>query len=326
MSHKVINQHTVSQSYLRFFANKDEQTYVFDKLQKKTFPTNIRNVASGRYFYDFPEGLPPDENGEELPNQIVEKFFSEIEGEYPKKINKIISTYNLANPDKVYSMPIYTDKDKAEMAMLMTFQILRTKEFRAGLVEGHEKFTKSLLDRFIQEDDPGFDPGSYKLQVNNEFHSVLQAQHLANPEFIEKMALTLMNHIWMVYVNLTDFPFYTSDTPIVKRANKEHEFMSYGGYGSEGIEIHYPLSGKFLLSLVERSYFEDLEVLENRFYPLDKEEYIQYQNSLQISHAYRQVFCAEDMFKMALDFCKQYPNACKEDKNRVSVFAFGREY
>ncbi|MFR9709677.1 DUF4238 domain-containing protein [Paenibacillus sp. MB22_1] len=322
---KVINQHTVSQSYLRFFANKAEQIYVFDKLQKKTFPTHIRNVASGRYFYDFPEGLPPDEEGE-LPDQIVEKFFAEIEGEYPKKINKIIATYHMAHPDKVYSMPAFSLEDKMEITGLITLQILRTKEFRAGLVELHEKFTKSLLDRFIQEDESEFDPDSYELKIKNEFYSVLQAQQLANPEFLDSMTQTLMNHIWVVFVNLTDLPIYTSDTPIVKHANKDDKFISYGGYASEGIEIHYPLNSKFVLTLMDRRYFKDMEALENCFLPLDNVENIKYLNGLQISHAYRQVFCAEDKFDMAFDYCKQYPDACEEAKNRVSVHAFGRKY
>lgn len=322
---KVVNQHTVPQSYLRFFANKNEQIYVFDKLQKKVFPTQIRNVASGRYFYDFPEGLPQDEEGE-LPDQIVEKFFAEIEGGYPKKINKVITTFHMAHPDKVYTMPAFTDEDKFEWAGLITLQILRTKESRARFVEAHEKFTKSLTDRFIQEDDPDFDPDSYDFKVKNEFHSVLQAQQLANPELLDSMAQALMNHIWIVFVNLTDMPFYTSDTPIVKRANKHDKLISFGGYASEGIEIHYPINSKFTISLMERSHFKEMEALENCFYPLNNVENIKYQNSLQISQAYRQVFCAVNRFDMAFDFCVQYPEACSDVKNRLSLHAFGRKY
>lgn len=327
MADKVVNQHTVSQSYLRFFANQQEQTVVFDKLQKKTFSTNVRNVASGRYFYDFPkEALPQDENGQELPEQLVEKFFSEIEGEYPKKFNKIISAYNLGNPEKLYKQPVLTKEDREELSVLMTLQVLRTKEFRAELVQGREKLMKALLDRFIQEDDPGFDVNSYKLQLKKEFLPLLQAEQLANPKFLIEMSQTLMNHVWMIMVNLTNLPFYTSDTPIVKKGNIEHPYMSYSGYASEGIEIYYPLTSKFALSLADRRYFKDLELFENRFYPLKDEENIKYLNGLQISQAYRQVFCIENKFDMAFDYCKQFPDACIEDKSRVSVFAFGREY
>ncbi|MGO4732176.1 DUF4238 domain-containing protein [Paenibacillus sp. 2KB_22] len=325
-SNKVINQHTVSQSYLRFFANKQEQTYVFDKLQSKAFPTHIRNVASGRYFYDFPEGISPDEEVK-LPDQFIEKLFSEIEGEYPKKIRKIISSYYMSHPEKVYTLPVFSGDDKLEMAELMALQILRTKEYRAGIIELYEKFNKSLLDEFIQEEDPDFDHNSYELKFNDEFSSVLHATQLLNPEFIDNMAQILEKHIWLVLVNKTELPFYTSDTPVVKRANIENEFISYGGYASEGIEIHYPLNSKFTLSLVERSHFKDLESKENCFIPLDDVETIKYQNSLQISQAYRQVFCAENKFDMAFDFCREYPDICN-DKNqqRVDVHAFGRKY
>lgn len=103
----------------------------------------------------------------------------------------------MAHPDKVYSMPAFSDEDKAELAGLITLQILRTKEFRAGLVESHEKFTKSLMDRFVLEDVPDFDTYSYELKIKKEFYSVLQAQQLMNPKFLDNMAQTLMNHIWM---------------------------------------------------------------------------------------------------------------------------------
>ncbi|MBK7841722.1 MAG: DUF4238 domain-containing protein [Candidatus Obscuribacter sp.] len=59
MSHKIVNQHYVAQSYLSSFANEKEQLYVFDKVSRKVFPTKIRNIASEREFNDYSATLDP---------------------------------------------------------------------------------------------------------------------------------------------------------------------------------------------------------------------------------------------------------------------------
>jgi uncharacterized protein DUF4238 len=50
---KVKNQHTVPQSYLRRFAVQRDMIWVFDKVTRRSFLTNVRNVASEAGFYDF---------------------------------------------------------------------------------------------------------------------------------------------------------------------------------------------------------------------------------------------------------------------------------
>ena len=46
-------QHYVPQFYLKRFSTDGHSVFVFDKFTQKVFRTNIANVASGRYFYDF---------------------------------------------------------------------------------------------------------------------------------------------------------------------------------------------------------------------------------------------------------------------------------
>ncbi len=54
---KVKRQHYVPQLYLKQWHNdkSDEQIYVYDKTLKKSFSSNIKNIASSNYFYDYPE-------------------------------------------------------------------------------------------------------------------------------------------------------------------------------------------------------------------------------------------------------------------------------
>ena len=52
---KVKNQHYVPQFYLKQWANNKEQLFVYDKKQKKSFTSNVKNVVSSKFFYDFPK-------------------------------------------------------------------------------------------------------------------------------------------------------------------------------------------------------------------------------------------------------------------------------
>ncbi|WPS88598.1 DUF4238 domain-containing protein [Brevibacillus halotolerans] len=324
---KVKNQHTVPQSYLRFFADPQEKLFVFDKLGKKTFLSNVRNVAADRFFYDFPEEYSPSKHGfEEIPDQFVEKVLGEYDGRYPKQINNIISTFNLSHPDKVWETPLFTKENKVELAVLLSIQIFRTREFRDFLSQGQEKITKMLIDRLMSNENPDYNPDALKVEIKKDLLPIEQARFLIDPEVVLEMTTTLMKHIWTVGVNLTDFPFYTSDNPVVKYANREDPYRSFNGYGSEGIAIYYPLNSKFMLSLFEREYFEDAEILEDYFLPIENVEYVKHFNSLQISECQRQVFCREDKFEMAFEFCRMYPEACKEDKHKISIYSMGREY
>ena len=74
----VANQHYVPQSYLRRFATGGGQVYVFDKSQAKQFKSNIKNVASERYFYD----LPADEADKDADLQRLEKIFQKVEDRF----------------------------------------------------------------------------------------------------------------------------------------------------------------------------------------------------------------------------------------------------
>jgi hypothetical protein len=71
---QVINQHYVPQSYLKNFSSDRTRIFVFDKFKQRNFKTNVRNVASERAFYDFPQSIDQPEDV-----QVIERVFSELE-------------------------------------------------------------------------------------------------------------------------------------------------------------------------------------------------------------------------------------------------------
>src|SRR5437870_4576837 len=78
---KTKRQHMVPRSYLVRFCQDGERLFAFDKGTRKTFPTNVMNIAQERYFYDMLEDLAakayPDQN---VDIQFVEKSFAQMEG------------------------------------------------------------------------------------------------------------------------------------------------------------------------------------------------------------------------------------------------------
>jgi len=109
---KVKKQHFVPQFYLSQWAieNNPKQIYVFNKENSKVHISNIRDTASAKYFYDYPqlkeeqknnwiEKLKNDESLEEnqidemikfTEEQIIEKALGELESYNAPIINNII--------------------------------------------------------------------------------------------------------------------------------------------------------------------------------------------------------------------------------------------
>lgn len=106
----------------------------------------------------------------------------------------------------------------------------------------------------------------------------------------------LMNHIWVVFVNHSPLPFYTSDHPVAHTPHAQHPHLSMNGYNSEGIEIAFPVSPKVLIALSERKFFKDLEAIENSILEITDEQNVIYYNAMQVSNSFRQVFSSTNAF------------------------------
>jgi hypothetical protein len=314
------NQHYVPQFYLKYFADNDK-LYVFDKINKKSFLTNVRNIASENYFYDLPLELISDDMKDEfsaVDKQELEKVMASIEYYCKNNFDSLITSFVLGNPKRLYDMDILTDDLRSEMAFFMATQVLRTKEFREFIVEFHEKFNKVLIDRIGPKKIESYSPEAFRLKVKKEIEPVLHAQFLADNKTIDEIALILAKHIWIIGVNNTGMSFYTSDNPIVRRGHKKDKFMSYNGLASQGVEICYPINSQLILILYERTYFEKASSSENRFVRLNTQA-VQYYNSLQVIQSYRQLYCREDDFSLVKSIGAKNPKIYSKDKNRIKT-------
>ncbi|MBA9042381.1 hypothetical protein HNP21_005516 [Bacillus aryabhattai] len=329
---KVKNQHYVPHSYLKYFANKKEQVWVYDKQTDKKFISNIDSVASERYFYDvhFDQILDSllkidsisDDDKEELKRildetdyssseeakksmeQSIESFFSQkVEGNFKKFLDNIRSRYTM-RPSPLFSQA-FTNEERAHLSVLLGFQIVRSKEFRESYFEMKESMTQSIVDMVASSYDENYEKGSIVFRPRLE-SKPLEHANLIQSEFPFKIAEALSSHYWFVGINQTELPFYTSDNPIVKYAHKEDSFGGMGfGYASPGIEVAFPLSNKLILVLAEKSVHRHYKDLDKLYVPFTDRENIIYYNSLQVIQSNRQVYCHDNNFKLVEKFKKR---------------------
>ena len=329
---KTQNEHYVPQCYLNAFAKKNGKEYrffVFDKFKNEVRPGNVSKYASERYFYDVdfkkllemkktenPDReipLEQEQFANKVEEQYLEHFFGDyVEGTLFRSVSRIKTTFLLANPKMLYDMQVFTDEQMKQVAAYIMFQILRTKEERAFLNDLQEKNAKVLakftgltkdIDSLADEVDVVWKGYDHK--------KLLHFQMIMDKEFQNTILAEIMNMIWIVGINETEMPFYTSDTAAIRKG-----YEGVSGFACRGLEITFPITPKLVLILREPEYFHKDAHLHNRFFRLPK-YIVEYINELQVTRSYRYTFCIEDNFRLAKNLIRKYPDLQKIDYDRV---------
>lgn len=256
---KVKKGHHVPESYLKRFTHNGSQLFVFDKFTKRPFPANINDIATERYFYDIPTEFVTGK----VKQQITEEILSDIETSFSNVSHGIIEA--IKNNGSI------TANQKEAMSYFLTVQILRTRKFR------------NLL----------------QVVLNEKMAKLKQAELMFNPANHNPIIKKLKNHIWIIGINKTTQPFYTSDNPIVRRAHKTHPIRSFTGFGSQGIEVAFPLSSRCIILMFEKTFFKKFVDLDCKSIPIFTENAVKAYNELQVLQSHRQIYCMTSEFALA---------------------------
>lgn len=336
---QVINQHYVPQSYLKNFSFNRSQIFVFDKFKQRSFTSNVRNVASERAFYDFPQSVSQPEN-----IQIIEQLFSGLETRQcrflkhiQKKIDSIFQIRLIPNQaSKTYSINVVTADQRQDLACVVAIQFLRTKEFREFIVEMRqavEPLTKQTLEQAILDrinhfellastklnEELASNLKSLLLDECNSTVSLIYDEGLAvvHAKFIldhySEVAQILSDHVWIIGINDTGQPLLTSDHPVVR-----HSSLSSVGIASEGIEIAFPFNSTAILIMREKRHFHEFIKQDSKLLPLTLED-VEHYNRLQIYNSNRFIFCSVNHFDLVQAICQQQPEICSEDRSRIQI-------
>jgi hypothetical protein len=302
----VKNQHYVAQGYLRAFADTNEQLFVFDKQGQKVFHTGVRNVASEKFFYD----LPPPASDPDGDPQAIEKFLAQtVDADFPQAIQALL--------DGVAQQGRIDAALKGPLGCFLAVQLTRTRSQRDRLRQLSNRLAAELLKRA----GGSLDPDQFRL---DEKHAAkVQARMFLDPRAVGLIATVLSRHIWVVGISKPGQSFYTSDNPVVRASNATYTGpLGMNGLASPGIQIAFPLTPKYVLLLLERSFFSrtfgehDLQAI-----PFTDQGVIGC-NSMQVFESRRQVYCLVDCFDLARELCATHLEICDPDRVDVEVVSY----
>ena len=315
---KTRKQHFVPQFYLRQFAIPERQCYadkrncrinVFDKTDKSIQPALIRDVAQKDYFYDFPLDAFTAKHFPGGDTQVVEHELEKKEGNFAKHLVDFLKHAG--------TEPI-TDAEMRFFSDFLVLQLVRTSEFRVLLEEANTLTVSEASQKYIDEHQ-SVENVRAVMNYLDQNPALIQATMMLNSSEVKTAASMLLNHIWLVGVNNTDVPLYTSDNPFVRKTNVPDPSRGGGcGIGSRGIEIAFPLSPKILLMLFDRTAFYKSMHLDKTIIPLMTEDVERY-NSLQVMQSHKHIFSSIDNFSLASHICQKLPSICQPNRQRIRI-------
>lgn len=331
-------QHYVPQCYLRHFASPKGRINVFDK-EKMEVRTNqdISNIAIKNRFYDFnlfemykkaePNQqtkikaelgglLDSDDFDAALKDidskQYIEKeFFSKhIESLYSYILEKIITKSYNGNQWVMENCFALSENEKELFAYFVAIQIIRTNSFRETIGSMIEQFIGTMAYKSQIQEEDALPKKAFEVSVDKEYVKMQHNKMVLDPEIALEFAETIKQHIWVMYVNKTETPFYTSDDPIVNIPHKHDRFLSYGGLSSEGIEILFPISSNLLLGMYHSDTYKN-GLTDREFIAVNEREWIDYFNRAQVIHSQRCISSIENNFILAEKVCNEFPDMQK---------------
>lgn len=288
-------QHYVPQFYLENFAvDSSKSTPIvncFDKTECNQFPTSVTNIAGENYFYDIPED----------PNQEFESQLSAIEGEFSQAYETLL---------KHEDLNVLDGNDRSAIAYSVIIQELRTRENR-------ERFRDMFSSiRSQVEDLPMTDEMEEQMAELRDLDTDKGATRFQR-EFLQNNAWDLAEIVlamkWVLFINDTDMPYWTSDHPIVRHNHIDHSPYGNLGLKCKGIQIYLPLSPTVSLAFCDPTTFDQLPSKSRA--ELDG---VRLQNSLQVRESTRHVIANTDNFSMAEAFLEDYPRYAELDRERIS--------
>lgn len=324
-------EHYVPRCYLKNFILENNKIKVFDKFKMQIREQRIMDVAMENYFYDINfdkilekasfderEKLKNDLKNivgtedwkdvkELLDEQHIEKnFYSRLEGIYSDLLHTLISKSYDGNSWVIKNCNMCSETEKEYMALFIAIQVIRTKSFRSTLGDTITQLYQKLAYISQVKRENILPKEAFKFEVNEDYVKLQHSNMILDEEMAISIATTLCNHIWVMYINKTDYPFYTSDNPVATIPHKFDNYMSYGGFGSEGVEVVFPISSKLLLAMYERETYKDI-FQDRKYITLTLKDQIDYFNCCQVYHSYRCVFSSKDNFDIAKQICEEKP-------------------
>ncbi|MBE6992002.1 MAG: DUF4238 domain-containing protein [Ruminococcaceae bacterium] len=308
-------QHYVPQCYLEAWAIPGtHQLHVYDKKLKKQRINNILDVAEENYFYDIDltgiltkeelgkYGLPDCDPANVDKEQYIENYFSRhIEGDYKKHLSHIIGRIREMTLWELKNCFFISEQQKADFSYHLALQHIRVKAVRNSMIDSGDCLEQALTDM-------GASPELIKkYTVPKTQLPYIHGKMITSRDEIDKIAQSYFSLAWILQINRTEQPFFTSDSPITNQPHIHHPFMSMSGLLSKGIEVDFPVAPDIILTMFDGEYHRAIQKYDRRIIELEDIDDITDYNSRCIIHSERCVFSNNGNFTLVQDLLKKDP-------------------
>ena len=202
---------------------KKEQVQVFSKTTARGFSTAIKNIMAERRFHEF---------------RFDKEYLARFEEGVSRIEDMLLPTYRLV----VERGALSNDPDeRATLAVLIAFQMLRTRSYRDMYV----RLEKELGEHLAESGHTLSDLAGYQPQTED----MLKAQQIkAITEQIGTFASAICEKDFVLLRAPKGRGFYLSDNPVALHNDApRHPLFGNLGLAVRGIQIHLPLSAELML-------------------------------------------------------------------------------
>lgn len=299
-------QHFVPQLHLARFTYDGERLHVYDKFKQKAFIQNKRDVAEENAFYNIPVDLITGDVAKAgIYPQMIEDVLAGIEGRYQKTLKNLLDTPEKGN---------ISDEVRERVCYFLALQILRTRDMRNLAKEMQTKFLQSLVDDMTKLNFPEHAHLSPRVEMKHDVVSHLKL--MFDPSIVAPICGMLGVKIWLIGLNNTGTPLYTSDTPIVKANHVKHKYAA--GWDGPGVEIIFPITPNHALILLDRQLFAHNLPNDGRWVALNDADIVRF-NELQVTAVIAR-FSVQLAISLWLRLCASNdPTCARRDKTGLQL-------
>ena len=286
-------QHYVPRFYLKNFCNSNKKIFCFDKLKGVPFATTIDNIAVGKFFYAV----------DNMYKIEIEKGLSHVEHDF-----FVGPYYELINKKNFKKL---SHGMKENLFIFLSVQLVRTEEYRLELKDLHEQVLASMTKDFSNERVSE----RLKIKISKVYSQLEHISHLDTDTFF-LYARFLFNKEWVLLLNKTESPLWTSDNPL----SFYNSFGSAGynfGILSPGVEIRFPLNRELLLLSYDPKTHPPMT---NKTRMLESD--VALANETQIRNSTRVICSPTSDFRYAVEYLKRNPKYKNPDRKRWDVISY----
>lgn len=292
---KVKGEHFVPQCYLNLFTN-NEKLNIYDKRKREIRKNqSVSKIAKQKAFYDFSQEelqALKDTYPEISDEQYIEHFFSANIEPALKSCLETLRPENIPQDDD--SIVQLDDDLKLHLSVQMAYQFLRTQGLRETL------------------------PSLFK--TDNAF---LQKLMLIDDSIIAQWSKFFYDHNWIIGINKTGIPLYTSDNPVCIY-NTVTDEIGLSALRNGSCIIYYPYSASVCVTLCD---LQKYSVPKSLVTFLDVDYLVHFQNAITYKNAVNYVFSQSEFTSISqlINFSDSFRTITASAKDNDMLNKFSRE-